>query len=160
MGYPPLVRYNRLQYASDSDSSFATPDITLHSFWRKEVSMILQRIRSLQEGTVIPKPEATADFKIKGWGTRRGEPALIYRIPNHRSPSKKLEKGISESEFTRAYQELETTGQFTRSWFNSNLHAAATEGGCNYTTIGGIFCLLGVAQYGARGEYTLATSAK
>jgi hypothetical protein len=116
--------------------------------------MILQRIRGLQAGTVIPKPEAIADFFLKGWGTRRLESALTYRIPNHRSPSKRLEKGITVSDFKRAYAELATSGLFTRSWFNSNLKSAAAEGGCNYTTIGGIFCLLGVAQYSARGEYT------
>lgn len=115
--------------------------------------MLIQRVRALHTGTVIPKPEATADFRIKGWGRRRGEAALIYRIPNHRSPEKRLEKGITVTEFERAYAELESSGQFTRSWFNSNLHAAAKEGGCNYTTIGGVFSLIGVAKYGARGEY-------
>lgn len=116
--------------------------------------MLIERIRALPAGTVIPKPEATADFKIKGWGRRRGEAALIYRIPNHRSPDKILAKGITVTEFERAYAELEASGRFTRSWFNSNLSSAADEGGCNYTTIGGVFDLLGLAKYGARGEYT------
>lgn len=116
--------------------------------------MLIERVRALQAGTVIPKPEATADFRIKGWGRRRGEAALIYRIPNHRSPEKRLEKGITVTEFARAYEELELSAQFTRSWFNLNLPAAANEGGCNYTTIGGVFILLGLAKYGARGEYT------
>jgi hypothetical protein len=122
--------------------------------------MIIQKIRELRPGTIIPKPEAIADFQIKGWGIRRGEAALIYRIPNHRSPDKRLEKGVTVSEFELAYAELQISGKFTRNWFNSNLHAAAIEGGCNYTTIGGIFCLLGVANYGTRGEYTLGSASK
>jgi hypothetical protein len=120
-------------------------------------SMLIQRIKALQDGTVIPKPEATADFRIKGWGRRRGEAALIYRIPNHRSPDSCLEKGITVTEFERAYAELQASGQLTRTWFNSNLPAAAKEGGCNYTTIGGVFNLIGVAQYGARGKYNFVS---
>ena len=56
--------------------------------------MIIDRIRTnIKPGTVIPKPEATADFTVKGWGRRRSKDALIYRIPNHSNPSKPSEKG-------------------------------------------------------------------
>jgi hypothetical protein len=58
--------------------------------------MITENIRKSVCGEqVIPKPEAEADFVVKGWGRRRGEAALIYRIPNHRAPSKPYEKGIT-----------------------------------------------------------------
>ena len=65
--------------------------------------MIVERIRgTVLPGTLIPKPEATADFVIKAWGRRRGERALVYYIPNHKDPLKPHEKGITETEFTRA----------------------------------------------------------
>lgn len=115
--------------------------------------MFIEKIQCLQKGTIIPKPEATAEFRIKGWGIRRGEPALIYLIPNHKSPGKPLEKGITVSEFERAHAEITATGQLTRAWFNSVLDRCANEGGCNFTTIGGIFELLGLARYVGRGSY-------
>ena len=116
--------------------------------------MIVGRIRrSVTAGTVIPKPEAEADFVVKAWGRRRGETAPVYSIPNHRNPSKPYEKGITESEFEKALRELQNSGEFTRSWFNKHLAACAKEGACNYTTIGGIFELLGEAQYSSRGVY-------
>jgi hypothetical protein len=117
--------------------------------------MLIENIRSLQPGTIIPKPEATATFKIKGWGERRGESALIYWIPNHKNPSKPLAKGVTVSEFERAHAEIIATGQFTRAWFKFNLSTCANEGGCNFTTIGGVFELLGLARYASRGTYVL-----
>lgn len=117
--------------------------------------MLIKQIQLLKPDTVIPKPEATADFKIKGWGTRRGEPALIYRIPNHKTPGKLLEKGITISEFEGAYAEIMASGELTRAWFNSVLGRCAQEGACNFTTIGGIFELIGLVRYSGRGSYTL-----
>jgi hypothetical protein len=112
------------------------------------------RIRRLVAlGTAIPKPETEAEFLVRGWGQRRGEPALIYSIPNHRNPSKPHEKGITESEFEKAFSQLEASGKFTRAWFNEHLPACAKEGPCNYTTIGGMFQLLGEARYASRGVY-------
>lgn len=116
--------------------------------------MIVERIKaSIGSGTVIPKPVATADFIVKTWGKRRGEPALIYRIPNHSNPRKPHEKGVTASEFERAYAELQKSGEFTRSWFDKHLSECAAEGACNFTTIGGIFELLGEAAYSSRGVY-------
>ena len=117
--------------------------------------MLIDKIRSLEFGSVIPKPAATADFKIKCWGKRRGEIALIYFIPNHKSPSKPLSKGITISEFQHAYDEITKNGKLTRAWFNSFLPACAKEGGCNFTSIGGIFVLLGIAKYEGHGVYSL-----
>lgn len=115
--------------------------------------MIIEKIQGLKQGSVIPKPKATAEFKIKGWGTRRGEAALTYWIPNHKSPGKPLVKGVTVTEFQRAYNELLESARFTRGWFNSNLPACAKEGSCNFTTIGGVFQLLGVAHYARPGTY-------
>lgn len=121
---------------------------------------IVDRIReSVPAGTVIPKPEAKADFIVKGWGKRREEPALVYLIPNHRNASKPHEKGLTRSELEAAFAQLHSTGTFSRSWFDANLPACASEGGCNFTSIGGIFQLLGEAQYEGRGVYVRANSA-
>ena len=96
--------------------------------------MITDRIRvNIKPDTVIPKPKATADFKVKGWGKRRGQEALIYFIPNHLEPGRPHQKGITADEFTAAYNELMGSG--------------------NFTTIGGVFQLLGIAIYADKGTY-------
>ena len=100
----------------------------------------------------IPKPEAKEPFRIKGMGTRRGEEALIYTIPSH-TREKPYEKGITVPEFNEAFHELQETGSLTRSWFNASLPACAKEGSCNFTTIGGVFQMLGLASYTERGRY-------
>ncbi len=116
--------------------------------------MIIDRIQShIAPGTVIPKPAAKAEFKVKGWGVRRGVPALIYTIPSHTHPSKPYNKGITAQEFEAAWAHLQSTGNLSRAWFNANLSACAKEGGCNFTTIGGIFELLGLAHYVGEGLY-------
>jgi hypothetical protein len=103
-------------------------------------------------GTIIPKPQGRADFIVKGWGVRRGERALIYTIPNHKAPTKPYQKGISVSEWVQAFEQLTNAGNFSRSWFERSMPACAKDGGCNFTTIGGVFELLGYAAYD-RGTY-------
>jgi hypothetical protein len=115
--------------------------------------MILEQIEKIaKSGTVIPKPMAKSDFVIKGWGKRRREIALIYRIPNQKNPGFYYEKGITKSEFEKAYQQILNNGNFSTEWFNQNMQGCAKEGGCNFTTIGGIFELLGLVNY-ERGIY-------
>jgi hypothetical protein len=118
--------------------------------------MIVERIRErVVPGVIIPKPVATADFTVKGWGTRRGESALIYYIPNHKTPARPYQKGITVSEFASAYRQLQGAGEITRGRFRTRLPACAKEGGCNYTTIGGIFESIGLAKYVGNGVYRL-----
>lgn len=76
--------------------------------------MTIERIRSLKPGTIILKPKAIADFRTKGWGKRRGEVALTYWVPNHKNPAKPLVKGITVLEFSRAYEQILASAQFTR----------------------------------------------
>ncbi|CAK2398541.1 MULTISPECIES: hypothetical protein [Vibrio] len=106
-------------------------------------------------GRVIQKPEMKTDFVIKGLGIRRGEEALIYRIPSHSKKASFYEKGVTLSEFQFAYVHLKESGYFTRAWFNKNLSACAKEGACNFTTIGGVFSILGVAEYTSKATYQL-----
>jgi len=58
------------------------------------VESILQRLRSLPPGTVIPKPSAKSSFTIKGWGKRAGQPALVYFVPNHSIPARPFQKEL------------------------------------------------------------------
>jgi hypothetical protein len=114
---------------------------------------IVQRItNTVQAGTVIPKPEATECFLVKGWGSRRGETALVHSIPNKRG-GRRYEKGVTIAELQDAYAELCKNGQFTRIWFASALPECAKEGSCNFTTIGGLFVIIGEAIYLKRGTY-------
>lgn len=113
---------------------------------------VIARIRTIAPGAVIPKPAATADFTVKGWGRRRGEEALVYFIPNHGTPTRPHQKGVTVSELRRCAEQLHRTGAMTRAWFNTALPACAKEGACNFTTIGGLFELLGIARY-ERGAY-------
>ncbi len=115
---------------------------------------ILDRIEEkTTPGTVIPKPAARGDFMVKGWGRRRGAHALIYTIPNHRDPVRPYGKGINESEWMKAFDQLTKTGEFSRSWFQTAMADCDNEDSCNFTTIGGIFELLGDAKYDERGVY-------
>lgn len=117
-----------------------------------------QKIESLPAGTVIPKPESENDFTVKVVGMRRGEEALVYRIPTN-NPIKYPrghEKGVTFTEFYKAYTVLQETSKLTREWFDKNLYECAGEGGCNFTTIGGIFELLGIASYSESATYTRA----
>ncbi len=118
--------------------------------------MIIQLIENnINIGQVIPKPKAKENFTIKGWGKRRNERALIYFIPNHKNSGKPYQKGITITEFEIAYNQIKSSSNLTRKWFNEKLSNCAKEGSCNYTTIGGIFELLGVAKYKQNGEYKL-----
>jgi hypothetical protein len=103
--------------------------------------------RKITPGTIIPKPQARADFIVKGWGVRRRERALIYTIPNHKTPAKPYQKGITLSEWVQAFEHLTDVGHFSRAWFERSMPACAKEGGCNFTTIGGVFELLGYSPY-------------
>lgn len=104
-------------------------------------------------GTIIPKPQSRRTFRVKGDGTRRGAPALIYTIPNHSDPSSPHEKGVTYAELERAYNQLRRTGTLTTTWFQTHLPACYAEGPCNFTTVGGLFELLGEAAYERRGIY-------
>lgn len=121
------------------------------------MTAILEQIETrVPPGTKIPKPEARADFFVKKvWGVRRGERALVYTIPNHKTPTKPYQKGVTVSEWVAAFEHLMEAGDLTRSWFEQSMPACAEEGGCNFTTIGGVFELLGYAEYdrGGRGAY-------
>jgi hypothetical protein len=122
--------------------------------------MIIEQIRAIAKpGVVIPKPEAKSDFIVKGWGKRRGEEALIYYIPNHENRDRLNEKGVNVSEWEQAHSRVMSGEDFSRQWFEKNMTACFEEGACNFTTIGGIFQLLGLVDY-ERGAYKLCRTRK
>ena len=68
---------------------------------------IIERIEAeIPPGTRIPKPETDEPYRVKGWHTGRGEPALIYFIPNRSNPSKPHQKGVTVSEWSLAWEQL------------------------------------------------------
>ena len=105
----------------------------------------------VKPGTPIPKPESDTSV-VKGWGRRRGEPALIYTMQGG------SEKGITECEWVRAFEQLQRAGELTRPWFKDALAECNTEGSCNFTTIGGVLVLLEVATYCNNGRYERRTT--
>jgi hypothetical protein len=114
-------------------------------------------LASTHAGWNIPKPETKEAFVLKGMGSRRGEEAVIYKIHSHTSKRPK-EKGITISEFEQAYSQLRVTGELSRQWFDEHLPACAKEGGYNFTAIGEVFQLFGLAQYSERDRYVAAGS--
>ena len=114
---------------------------------------VIADIKSLPIGTFIPKPQSDQSSRIFGWGKRRGEQALVYAMPNHSNPTKPHKKGITISEFKRAFEVLRSTGEFTRVWFGQHMPDCNKEGSCNFTSIGGIFELVDVAVHVDPGIY-------
>jgi hypothetical protein len=116
--------------------------------------MLERRIRAAAPpGTAIPKPASRHSFRVLGDGTRRGRPALIYSIPNHTDRRRPYQKGVTWEELERAYAQLVGTRELTTEWFRRHLAACYEEGSCNFTTVGGLFQLLGEAAYQRRGVY-------
>lgn len=103
--------------------------------------------------TEIPKPAPRRPFLVVGDGFRRGQPALIYSIPNHTDTRRPYEKGITWRELERAYAQLVGKGELTNAWFQRHLAGCYKEGSCNFTTVGGLFELLREATYQRRGVY-------
>jgi hypothetical protein len=93
-------------------------------------------------------------YTVKGFGQRRREAALVYRIPSRTLGARPSEKGITKAEFEKAYSQLVAEGRFTRKWFNANFVAATSEP-CNFLAMGGVFVMLGIADY-KRGEFNLS----
>jgi len=116
--------------------------------------MILQRIRAAAKpATQIPKPQSTDIYTVVGWGQSRGEKALVYRLPTKSGTKKASEKRITESAFVAGFEVLQKSGELTREWFKRNFPALERDGGCNFTTLGGILELIGEAQYAGPGVY-------
>jgi|SRR5271163_3187812 len=121
---------------------------------RGDREMLERRIKAVAPpGTIIPKPRAQGHFYVKGDGIRRDQRALIYTIPNHSNPIAPHEKGVTYAELEHAYTRLLQTGMLETKWFKQHLSACYAEGSCNFTTVGGLFELLGEAKCERPGTY-------
>ena len=110
--------------------------------------MIYDQIeRKVAPRTVIPKPRAM-DHTVEGYGSnRRGEREMRYTMPCSHGGKKRQKKSVTESEFEEAYRAIEGSGIFTMEWFRQNMPSCASDGECNFYTIGGIFVFLGIADH-------------
>lgn len=116
--------------------------------------MIIKRIKRIaRPGTKIPKPKSTEEYIIVRWGKSRGEEALVYQLPMKPTSKKPSEKRVTISAFKKAYEVLINEGEIRHSWFSKEFPNLKKDGSCNFTTLGGIFVLLGEATYEQRGIY-------
>ena len=115
---------------------------------------IIPRIKkAIRPGAKIPKPLSRHAYVVKRWGMSRGEEALVYELPTRPGTKRASQKRIPSSAFEQAYNVLTTTGELTREWFVNHYPKLDADGSCNFTTLGGVFELLGVAKYERPGIY-------
>lgn len=101
--------------------------------------MKFEQVLAIPRGTKIGP-----NFVVKGPGRSRGEPALVYSIPNKRGGKPYL-KRIRATEWTAAYRHLTRHGTFTLTAFSKRMPDAAKDGECNFYFTLGIFSWLGLA---------------
>ncbi len=113
--------------------------------------MLIDRIAKLAAGTKLPKPESKRTYTIKEVGIKDGERAVAYTIP--RKDGAKSTKWITNSQLEAAYAELCRVGEIAKSWWTEHIAHGRDDGGCNFTTFGGLLILLGEAERIGRGKY-------
>jgi hypothetical protein len=99
--------------------------------------MTFQRVLAIPKGTKI------GNFTVMGPGISRGEPELLYKIPNNRGGKPSLRR-IRQSEWKSAYRYLRKHGTFTELAFHKTMRDAARNGPDDFAFILGIFQLLGL----------------
>ncbi len=86
------------------------------------------------------------DYHSTGIRASRGESAFFYSIPS-KSGKKASQKSIVESEFQKAYIQLQNEGSFTLDWFKTNMPKTASQStSCSFPVVGESFVLLGLAK--------------
>jgi len=103
-----------------------------------------QALKRLPIGTPIPKVDSTREYKIKQWSYRDGEERLSYTVAN---------KSIPVFWIRGCFEELRSTGELRTAWFRERFYHGKDLGGCNFTTIGGLFVLIGIAERAGAGFY-------
>jgi hypothetical protein len=114
--------------------------------WREKLlTDIWARISDVTPGTAVPRPRVNCE--VSRFGVRKSEQALFYKSAHH-------EKNIRRSEFEIAHKQLCGAGELTRKWFEQCMPVRAKQDPCNFTTMGGVFVLLGDALHDpGRGAY-------
>ena len=113
-----------------------------------ETRMIFDSIqKQIKIGDSIPKPDTKKTKVIEIKPNRNGELSLYYSIGKQGNS-----KFVTKSDFENAFDVLNTKHEFTRKWFNEHLDKKKSKP-CNFTTIGGVFELLGKAKFIGNGIY-------
>jgi hypothetical protein len=109
---------------------------------------IWDEVKSLKIGTAIPKVEEGKSAKLIEFTKSNGDESFKYSIGENGNG-----KCVLKSEIEESFTILQTSGKFTREWHKEHFPQLESGRPCNFTTIGGIFELLGYAKYASRSEY-------
>lgn len=110
---------------------------------------ILNRLEEIPPYTAIPLPRS-GEARFVKWSNKQADRAIVYERPNRRNTNRHFyQRRVALSEFHAAYERLRETGEFTREWFQGPRKGASSD----FTVIGGIFELIGVATYAGPGTY-------
>ena len=110
--------------------------------------------RLVRAKAIVPKPQSTETYRLVRIGKSRGARALIYELPKRPESKRVSTKRIPLSVFEECANQLSGTGSLTRTWFIDHYPKLESDGTCNFTTVGGVLQLLGLALYSRPGEYT------
>ena len=112
--------------------------------------MLFQQIKARVHASLVLSSSYTV---VRYDSNREGEEALVYRIRQKSAVNgKPSEKRVAKSEFEKACAQLMKTGEFSTSWFKKNIPSSG-RAPCNFSVIGEVFLLLGVAHSHSRGKY-------
>jgi hypothetical protein len=115
---------------------------------------ICDQVRNiLKEGIIIPKPRSKEAYRSLGWKSSRGEEAFIYALPKRPKSKRASTKRIPSSVFKEACRILIEDGAITKAWFTEAFPKLNADGSCNFTTLGGVFQILGFAKWAKPGSY-------
>lgn len=96
--------------------------------------------------TPIPKPKGET---ILSMSDAIGQTQFQYMFGQERK------KSVTFATLFRCYKKLTADGEFTRRWFSTEFKAEHASSPCNFTTIGGIFVKMKIAEYCGNGLYAL-----
>ena len=108
---------------------------------------------TIKPGTIIQKPKSKKKYHFLGCGVSRGEESFVYELPTNPNTKRSSKKRIPCSAFNEAYKILLKNGEITKTWFASAFPKVNADGGCNFTTLGGVFQIIKLAEWINAGTY-------
>lgn len=96
--------------------------------------------------TLVPKPNGQT---ILTMSDRIGQDRFQYTLGKGRK------KSIPFATLFGCYEKLTTDRELKRQWFATEFKAEHASSPCNFTTIGGIFVKMRIAEYVGNGVYKL-----
>ncbi len=109
--------------------------------------------RLVREKAIVPKPQSTETYRLVRIGKSRGARALVYELPKRPESKRVSTKRIPLPVIEECAHRLFCTGSIKRTWFAEHYPQLESDGTCNFTTVGGVLQLLGLARYSGLGEY-------